>query len=89
MLYRCFYVSEASSLDDISLVSTPKRSSTSQTVSTPAPVPVIESAEAIEAKAALKQVKITPLHLCLGLGYSRTQESHFLIFLQYLVAGNF
>jgi hypothetical protein len=50
---------EASSLDDISLVSTPKRSSTSQTVSTPATVPVIESTEAVEAKAALKQVKIT------------------------------
>ncbi|OWK08561.1 hypothetical protein Celaphus_00011211, partial [Cervus elaphus hippelaphus] len=44
---------QASSLDDISLVSTPKRSSTSQTASTPAPV--IEPAEAIEAKAALKQ----------------------------------
>uniref|UniRef100_A0A452V9H7 Nucleoprotein TPR n=1 Tax=Ursus maritimus TaxID=29073 RepID=A0A452V9H7_URSMA len=45
------------SLDDISLASTPKRSSTSQTASTPAPVPVIESAEAIEAKAALKQLQ--------------------------------
>uniref|UniRef100_A0A452V900 Nucleoprotein TPR n=1 Tax=Ursus maritimus TaxID=29073 RepID=A0A452V900_URSMA len=43
--------------DDISLASTPKRSSTSQTASTPAPVPVIESAEAIEAKAALKQLQ--------------------------------
>lgn len=51
------FFSEGSSLDDISLVSTPKRSSTSQTVSTPAPVPVIESTEAVEAKAALKQVK--------------------------------
>ncbi|XP_077013360.1 nucleoprotein TPR isoform X2 [Tamandua tetradactyla] len=48
---------QASSLDDISLLSTPKRSSTSQTVSTPAPVPVIESTEAIEAKAALKQLQ--------------------------------
>ncbi|XP_012584378.1 PREDICTED: nucleoprotein TPR [Condylura cristata] len=48
---------QASSLDDISLVSTPKRSSTSQAVSTPAPVPVLESAEAIEAKAALKQLQ--------------------------------
>ncbi|XP_036058652.1 LOW QUALITY PROTEIN: nucleoprotein TPR [Onychomys torridus] len=48
---------QASSLDDISLVSTPKRSSTSQTVSTPAPVPVIESTEAVEAKAALKQLQ--------------------------------
>uniref|UniRef100_A0A673VFD3 Nucleoprotein TPR n=1 Tax=Suricata suricatta TaxID=37032 RepID=A0A673VFD3_SURSU len=48
---------QASSLDDISLASTPKRSSTSQTASTPAPVPVIESAEAIEAKAALKQLQ--------------------------------
>uniref|UniRef100_A0A2K5ZGN9 Nucleoprotein TPR n=1 Tax=Mandrillus leucophaeus TaxID=9568 RepID=A0A2K5ZGN9_MANLE len=47
----------ASSLDDISLASTPKRPSTSQTVSTPAPVPVIESTEAIEAKAALKQLQ--------------------------------
>ncbi|KAB1258624.1 Nucleoprotein TPR [Camelus dromedarius] len=46
---------QASSLDDISLVSAPKRSSTSQTVSTPAPL--IESAEAIEAKAALKQLQ--------------------------------
>lgn len=64
MLYHSFYVSEASSLEDISLASTPKRSSTSQTASTPAPVPVIESAEAIEAKAALKQVRphtITPI----------------------------
>ncbi|VTJ78923.1 Hypothetical predicted protein [Marmota monax] len=48
---------QASSLDDISLMSTPKRSSTSQSVSTPAPVPVIESTEAIEAKAALKQLQ--------------------------------
>lgn len=69
-------------------MSTPKRSSTSQTVSTPAPVPVIESAEAIEAKAALKQVKITPLYLNPVLGFSRTQ-SVVLQFLQYLVAGNF
>ncbi|XP_007951334.1 nucleoprotein TPR [Orycteropus afer afer] len=48
---------QASNLDDTSLVSTPKRASTSQTVSTPAPVPVIESAEALEAKAALKQLQ--------------------------------
>ncbi|XP_007167035.2 nucleoprotein TPR isoform X3 [Balaenoptera acutorostrata] len=48
---------QASSLDDSSLMSTPKRSSTSQAVSTPTPVPVIESAEAIEAKAALKQLQ--------------------------------
>ncbi|XP_032147514.1 nucleoprotein TPR isoform X1 [Sapajus apella] len=48
---------QASGLDDISLASTPKRPSTSQTVSTPAPVPVIESTEAIEAKAALKQLQ--------------------------------
>uniref|UniRef100_A0A8C0KV79 Nucleoprotein TPR n=1 Tax=Canis lupus dingo TaxID=286419 RepID=A0A8C0KV79_CANLU len=48
---------QPSSLEDISLASTPKRSSTSQTASTPAPVPVIESAEAIEAKAALKQLQ--------------------------------
>ncbi|XP_069912335.1 nucleoprotein TPR isoform X3 [Oryctolagus cuniculus] len=48
---------QASSLEDISLMSTPKRSSTSQTVSTPAPGPVIESTEAIEAKAALKQLQ--------------------------------
>ncbi|KAM7336047.1 hypothetical protein ACRRTK_004540 [Alexandromys fortis] len=46
---------QASSLDDISLLSTPKRSSTAPTVSTPAPVPVIESTDAIEARAALKQ----------------------------------
>lgn len=62
------FISEASSLEDSSLVSTPKRSSTSQTVSTPAAVPIIESAEAIEAKAALKQVKATHLyHLGLGI----------------------
>lgn len=48
---------QSSSLDDISLVSTPKRSSTSQTASTPAPVSVIESTEAIEARAALKQLQ--------------------------------
>ncbi|XP_036199440.1 nucleoprotein TPR isoform X3 [Myotis myotis] len=48
---------QASSLEDSSVVSTPKRSSTSQTVSTPATVPIIESAEAIEAKAALKQLQ--------------------------------
>lgn len=54
--FGIFYFSEASSLDDISLVSTPKRSSTSQTASTPAPVSVIESTDAIEARAALKQV---------------------------------
>ncbi|XP_036298854.1 nucleoprotein TPR isoform X3 [Pipistrellus kuhlii] len=48
---------QASSLEDSSLVSTPKRSSTSQTVSTPTAVPIIESAEAIEAKAALKQLQ--------------------------------
>uniref|UniRef100_A0A8C2MUJ2 Nucleoprotein TPR n=1 Tax=Cricetulus griseus TaxID=10029 RepID=A0A8C2MUJ2_CRIGR len=48
---------QASSLDDISLVSTPKRSSTSQTASTPAPVSVIESTDAIEARAALKQLQ--------------------------------
>lgn len=72
MLHHSFYVSEASSLDDSSLVSTQKRSSTSQTVSTPTPVPVIESAEAIEAKAALKQVKTPPLQLYLGSGFLRT-----------------
>ncbi|XP_053460360.1 nucleoprotein TPR isoform X3 [Nycticebus coucang] len=44
-------------LDDVSLVSTPKRPSMSQTVSTPTPVPVIESTEAVEAKAALKQLQ--------------------------------
>ncbi|CAO2637178.1 Nucleoprotein TPR [Lemmus lemmus] len=43
--------------DDISLLSTPKRSSTAQTASTPAPVPVIESTDAIEARAALKQLQ--------------------------------
>lgn len=48
---------QASSLDDISLLSTPKRLSTAQTVSTPAPVPVIESTDAIEARAALKQLQ--------------------------------
>lgn len=84
--YVTLYISEASGLEDISLVSTPKRSSTSQTVSTPASVPVIESAEAIEAKAALKQVKTSLLHLYLGLGFMRTWT---VIFLQYLVAGNF
>ncbi|XP_040841313.1 nucleoprotein TPR isoform X5 [Ochotona curzoniae] len=48
---------QASNLEDISLVSTPKRPGTSQTASTPAPVPVIESTEAVEAKAALKQLQ--------------------------------
>ncbi|XP_045392133.1 nucleoprotein TPR isoform X2 [Lemur catta] len=48
---------QASSLDDVSLMSTPKRPNTSQTVSTPTPVPVTESTEAIEAKAALKQLQ--------------------------------
>ncbi|KAM6219193.1 nucleoprotein TPR isoform 2-T2 [Rhynchocyon petersi] len=48
---------QASNLDDLSVVSTPKRASTSQTVSTPAPVPVTESTETIEAKAALKQLQ--------------------------------
>lgn len=66
MLYQSFYIFEASGLEDISLMSTPKRSSTSQTVSTPAPVPLIESAEAIEAKAALKQVKMTLYMFILG-----------------------
>ena len=69
------HISEASSLDDISLLSTPKRSSTSQTVSTPTSVPIIESAEAIEAKAALKQVKIPPLHLYFELGFLITVSS--------------
>jgi hypothetical protein len=49
---------EASSLDDISFMCTPKQSSTSKTVSIPATVPVIESTEAVQAKAALRQVKI-------------------------------
>ncbi|KAB0395840.1 hypothetical protein E2I00_014646, partial [Balaenoptera physalus] len=52
-----YVILKISNLDDSSLVSTPKRSSTSQAVSTPTPVPVIESAEAIEAKAALKQLQ--------------------------------
>ncbi|XP_049632341.1 nucleoprotein TPR isoform X3 [Suncus etruscus] len=48
---------QASTLEEISLVSTPKRPSASQAVSTPAPVPASEAAEAIEAKAALKQLQ--------------------------------
>nr|XP_033817183.1 nucleoprotein TPR isoform X1 [Geotrypetes seraphini] len=46
------------SLDEISLTSTSRRSSgASQSVSTPVPVPVAESVEAVEAKAALKQLQ--------------------------------
>ncbi|XP_051854727.1 nucleoprotein TPR isoform X2 [Antechinus flavipes] len=49
---------QASSLEEISLMSTPKHSSgVSQTISTPAPVSTVESTEAIEAKAALKQLQ--------------------------------
>ncbi|XP_006901380.1 PREDICTED: nucleoprotein TPR [Elephantulus edwardii] len=48
---------QASNSDDTSLTSTAKRTSTSQSVSTPTPVPVTESTEAIEAKAALKQLQ--------------------------------
>lgn len=42
--------------EEISLTSTPKRSSIPQAVSTPAPVSMSESVETAEAKAALKQV---------------------------------
>ncbi|XP_068930529.1 nucleoprotein TPR isoform X1 [Petaurus breviceps papuanus] len=50
--------SQASSLEEISLMSTPKHSSgVSQTISTPAPVSTVESTEAVEAKAALKQLQ--------------------------------
>ncbi|XP_078012574.1 nucleoprotein TPR isoform X4 [Phascolarctos cinereus] len=49
---------QASSLEEISLMSTPKHSSgVSQTISTPAPVSTVESTEAVEAKAALKQLQ--------------------------------
>lgn len=42
--------------EEISLTSTPKRSSIPQAMSTPAPVSMNESVETVEAKAALKQV---------------------------------
>lgn len=42
--------------EEISLTSTPKRSSIPQAMSTPAPVSMSESVETAEAKAALKQV---------------------------------
>uniref|UniRef100_A0A8C3HQ99 Nucleoprotein TPR n=1 Tax=Chrysemys picta bellii TaxID=8478 RepID=A0A8C3HQ99_CHRPI len=43
--------------EEISFTSTPKRSSMPQAMSTPAPVSMTESAEAVEAKAALKQLR--------------------------------
>ncbi|XP_007667180.1 nucleoprotein TPR isoform X1 [Ornithorhynchus anatinus] len=49
---------QASNLEEISLTSTPKRSSAApQAISTPAPGSLNESAEAVEAKAALKQLQ--------------------------------
>ncbi|XP_030061272.1 nucleoprotein TPR isoform X2 [Microcaecilia unicolor] len=46
------------SVDEISLTSTPRRSSGApQSVSTPVPVSVVESTEAVGAKAALKQLQ--------------------------------
>ncbi|XP_055962594.1 nucleoprotein TPR [Sorex fumeus] len=48
---------QASSLDEISLVSTPKRPSTAQGSTTPTPVSIAEPTEAVEAKAALKQLQ--------------------------------
>ncbi|XP_074858366.1 nucleoprotein TPR isoform X2 [Carettochelys insculpta] len=44
-------------LEEISVTSTPKRSSMPQAMSTPAPGSMTESAEAVEAKAALKQLR--------------------------------
>ncbi|XP_072200005.1 nucleoprotein TPR isoform X2 [Excalfactoria chinensis] len=43
--------------EEISLTTTPKRSSLPQAMSTPAPVSMSESVEAVEAKAALKQLQ--------------------------------
>ncbi|KFV68980.1 Nucleoprotein TPR, partial [Dryobates pubescens] len=43
--------------EDISLLSTPKRPSLPQAMSTPAPVSMAESVETVEAKAALKQLQ--------------------------------
>ncbi|XP_064928862.1 nucleoprotein TPR isoform X1 [Columba livia] len=43
--------------EEISLMSTPKRPSLPQAMSTPAPVSMAESVEAVEAKAALKQLQ--------------------------------
>uniref|UniRef100_A0A452J057 Nucleoprotein TPR n=1 Tax=Gopherus agassizii TaxID=38772 RepID=A0A452J057_9SAUR len=43
--------------EEISFTSTPKRSTIPQAMSTPAPVSMTESAEAVEAKAALKQLR--------------------------------
>ncbi|XP_044531711.1 nucleoprotein TPR isoform X3 [Gracilinanus agilis] len=49
---------QASSLEDVSLTSTPKHpSGVSQVISTPAPISTVESTEAIEARAALKQLQ--------------------------------
>uniref|UniRef100_A0A8C4YLX1 Nucleoprotein TPR n=1 Tax=Gopherus evgoodei TaxID=1825980 RepID=A0A8C4YLX1_9SAUR len=44
-------------IPEISFTSTPKRSTIPQAMSTPAPVSMTESAEAVEAKAALKQLR--------------------------------
>ncbi|KFV18748.1 Nucleoprotein TPR, partial [Tauraco erythrolophus] len=43
--------------EEISFTSTPKRPSLPQAMSTPAPVPMTESVETVEAKAALKQLQ--------------------------------
>ncbi|CAM4591848.1 unnamed protein product [Lepidochelys olivacea] len=50
---------QASSMlpEEISFTSTPKRSGMPQAMSTPAPVSMTESVEAVEAKAALKQLR--------------------------------
>ncbi|XP_007481029.2 nucleoprotein TPR isoform X2 [Monodelphis domestica] len=49
---------QASSLEDVSLMSTPKHpSGVSQAISTPTPISTVESTEAIEARAALKQLQ--------------------------------
>uniref|UniRef100_A0A8C5SDQ8 Translocated promoter region, nuclear basket protein n=1 Tax=Laticauda laticaudata TaxID=8630 RepID=A0A8C5SDQ8_LATLA len=54
-----YQVTRTSSIlpEDLSLTSTPKRLSGSFSASTPTSVPVIESTEAAEAKAALKQLQ--------------------------------
>lgn len=57
LLLNSFYLAQSILPEELSIISTPKRlSGTPQAMSTPSSVPMSESAEALEAKAALKQV---------------------------------
>lgn len=60
-----FWYNLASSIlpEELSLTSTPKRLSGSLPASTPTSGPAIESIEAAEAKAALKQVWVLAFHM--------------------------